>query len=199
MKFFWWNRHFNSYCFTFYRYAVKLGSKNEQHWFRRTLICSKWKVTLRRVSWESNFYSCRGHAVILVILRRLRSVILRSRHWSVSSRWAFLLASTGGVRSPRPPLLLLFRCYVVSESLRPHGQQHSRLLCPPLSPRACSNSCPLHQWFHPITPSSAVLFSFCPQSLPASWWAVNVDKHFVSIMYLSSAFCRRGNSVLSFS
>ena len=31
---------------------------------------------------------------------------------------------------------------VMSDSLRPHGLQHARLLCPSASPRACSNSCP---------------------------------------------------------
>ena len=30
----------------------------------------------------------------------------------------------------------------VSNSLRPHGLQHSRLSCPSPTPRACSNSCP---------------------------------------------------------
>ena len=30
----------------------------------------------------------------------------------------------------------------MSNSLRPHGLQHARLLCPSLTPRACSNSCP---------------------------------------------------------
>ena len=29
-------------------------------------------------------------------------------------------------------------------TLKPHGWQHSRLSCPLLSPRACSNSCPLN-------------------------------------------------------
>ena len=29
---------------------------------------------------------------------------------------------------------------------RPHGLKHSRLLCPPLSLRVCSNSCPLSWW-----------------------------------------------------
>ena len=32
---------------------------------------------------------------------------------------------------------------VVSNSLRPHGLQHSRLPCPSPTPRACSDSCPL--------------------------------------------------------
>ena len=33
-------------------------------------------------------------------------------------------------------------CSVVSDSLRPHGLQHSRLPCPSPTPRACSSSCP---------------------------------------------------------
>ena len=43
-----------------------------------------------------------------------------------------------------------------------------RLLCPPLSPRVCSNSCPLTQWCHPTVSSSVTPFSSCPQSFPAS-------------------------------
>ena len=39
--------------------------------------------------------------------------------------------------------------------------QHTRLPCPLLSPRVCSNSCPLSQWCHPT-----VSFSVTP-SLPA--------------------------------
>ena len=45
--------------------------------------------------------------------------------------------------------------------------QHTRLPCPSLSPRVCSNSCPLSWWCHP-TVSSSVTFSSCPQSFPAS-------------------------------
>ena len=37
--------------------------------------------------------------------------------------------------------VLLFSCSVMSDSLRPRGLQHIRLLCPPLSPGNCSNSC----------------------------------------------------------
>ena len=40
-------------------------------------------------------------------------------------------------------LLLFFSCSVVSDSLRPHGQQYSRHSCPSLSPGVCSSSCPL--------------------------------------------------------
>ena len=34
-------------------------------------------------------------------------------------------------------------------SLWPHGLQHDRLPCPSPTPRAYSNSCPLHWWCHP--------------------------------------------------
>ena len=37
-----------------------------------------------------------------------------------------------------------------------------------LSPRACSNSCPLSQWCHPIISSLVVLFSSRLQTFPAS-------------------------------
>ena len=38
----------------------------------------------------------------------------------------------------------------MSDSLWPHGLQHARLPCPSPSPGACSNSCPLSQWCHPL-------------------------------------------------
>ena len=44
---------------------------------------------------------------------------------------------------PKTPLLLLFSHSVVSNSLRPRGLQHSRLLCPSTFPSVCSDSCPL--------------------------------------------------------
>ena len=39
--------------------------------------------------------------------------------------------------------LLLFSLSVMSNSFWPHGLQHTRFLCPPLSPRVCLNSWPL--------------------------------------------------------
>ena len=43
-----------------------------------------------------------------------------------------------------------------------------RFLCPPPSPGACSNSCPLSQWCYWIISSSVSPFSFCLQCFPAS-------------------------------
>ena len=56
----------------------------------------------------------------------------------------------------------------MSNSLWPHGLQHSRLPCPSLSSGVCSNSCPLSQWCHPTISSSVAPFFFCPQAFPAS-------------------------------
>ena len=53
-------------------------------------------------------------------------------------------------------------------SLRSHRLQHAWPPCPSLSPRVCSNSCPLNQWCHPTILSSVKPFSSCPQSFPAS-------------------------------
>ena len=57
---------------------------------------------------------------------------------------------------------------VVSDSLRPHWLQHTRLPCPSPTLRVHSNSCPSSRWCHPAISSSVIPFSSCPQSLPAS-------------------------------
>ena len=57
---------------------------------------------------------------------------------------------------------------VVSDSLRPHGPQHTRPPCPSPAPGVYSNSYPLSQWYHLIISSSVVRFSSHFQSFPAS-------------------------------
>ena len=52
---------------------------------------------------------------------------------------------------------------VVSDSLRPHGLQHARLLCRSPTPGAYSNLCPLSHWCHPTISSSVVPLSSCLQ------------------------------------
>ena len=55
----------------------------------------------------------------------------------------------------------------MSDSLRPHGLQHSSIPYHQL-PEFTPNSCPSSQWCHPTIPSSVIPFSSCPQSYPAS-------------------------------
>ena len=57
---------------------------------------------------------------------------------------------------------------VMSNSLQSHKLQHSRLPCPSLFPRDCTNSCPLSQWCQTTISSSVFPFSSCPQSFPKS-------------------------------
>ena len=53
-------------------------------------------------------------------------------------------------------------------TLRPHGLQHTRVLCPSATPGACSNSCPSSRWCHQTISSSVIPFSFCFWSFPES-------------------------------
>ena len=56
----------------------------------------------------------------------------------------------------------------VSNSLWPHGPQHTRFPCPSPTLGACSNSCPLSWWHHPTISSSVIPLSSRLQSFPAS-------------------------------
>ena len=56
----------------------------------------------------------------------------------------------------------------MSDSLWPHGLQHTRLFCPSPTPGACSNSCPSSRWCHPTISSSVIPFSSRLHSFPAS-------------------------------
>ena len=60
-----------------------------------------------------------------------------------------------------------FSHLVMSDSLGPH-EQHARPPCPSPTPGVHPNPCPLSQWYHPTISSSAVPFSSCFQSFPAS-------------------------------
>ena len=54
----------------------------------------------------------------------------------------------------------------MSDSLRPHGLQHTRPPCPSPIPRACSSSCPLSWWCHP-TISSCYPLLLLPSIFPS--------------------------------
>ena len=77
-------------------------------------------------------------SIFLFITRAQRAKIL-----TIKPRWYWWLLSSHSV---------------MSDSLRPHGLQHTRLPCPSPSPGACSNSCPLSGWCHPTILSSVVPF-----------------------------------------
>ena len=97
-------------------------------------------------------------------------------------------------------LLLLLSCSVVSNSLRPHGLQHSRLPCPSPTPGTCSNSCPSSCWCHPTISHSIIPLS-CLHSFPASGSFSMMLSIFLSIGVFSNetVLCIRWPKYWSFS
>ena len=90
----------------------------------------------------------------------VRDVIISASHpLLLSSPVAFSLAQHQ---------VRMFSRSVMSDSLRPHELQHARPPCPSPTPGVHWDSGPSSQWCHPAISSSVVLFSSCPQSLPAS-------------------------------
>ena len=78
------------------------------------------------------------------------------------------ISQSGGPEEPKYLSSVQFSCSVMSDSLQPHGPQHTRPPCPSPDPRIYSNSCPLsHEWCHPTISSSVIPFSSFLQSFPA--------------------------------
>ena len=69
---------------------------------------------------------------------------------------------------PTPCFTVQFSRSIMSDSLWPHGLQHTRLHCPSPTPRAYSNSCSSHWWCHSTISSFVIPFSSHLQSFPAS-------------------------------
>ena len=76
--------------------------------------------------------------------------------WSPASFWVVFLSSVQFTHS------------VVSDSLQPHGLQHSRLPCLSPTPRPYSNSCPSSRWCYTTISYSVDPFSSHLQSVPTS-------------------------------
>ena len=75
--------------------------------------------------------------------------------------------------------LVQFSHSVVSDSLWPHEQQHTRPPCPSPTPGVYPNSCPSSRWCHPAFSSSVVPFSSCLQSFP-TWGSFPMSGLFTS-------------------
>ena len=84
---------------------------------------------------------------------------MASGFFTISTIWEALILRFSSVQFSRS---------VVSDSLQPHESQHTTPPCPSPTPGVYSNSCPSSRLCHPAISSSAVPFSSCPQSLPAS-------------------------------
>ena len=131
--------------------------------------------------WVSCFMSLR---LIFLILQIGIIILVSSSSWGQSSEWErqSQLAYFGKdlkkywyYLSFFPPSI--YRCNVspvqfshsvLSDSLRLHELQHTRLPCASPTPGAGSNSNPSSRWCHPTISSCVIPFSSCLQSFPAS-------------------------------
>ena len=89
----------------------------------------------------------------------------------IEPRSAILQGDSLPAKPPGKPIKwssVQFSHSVVSDSLWPHGLQHTRPPCPSPTPGVYSNSCPLRWWCHPTITSSVVPFSSCLPSFQAS-------------------------------
>ena len=80
----------------------------------------------------------------------------------------------------------------MSDSLWPHGLQHTRPHCPSPTSRVYSHSCPLRHWCHPSISSSVIPFSSCLQFFPAS------GSFQISLFFTSGGQCTGVSASASF-
>ena len=83
-----------------------------------------------------------------------------------------------GLSDYSAPYSVCFSHSVLSDSLQPHGVQHTRIPCPSPTPGARSNSCPLSQWYA-IQPSHLLSSPFPP--------AFNLSQHQGLFQWVSSS------------
>ena len=101
-------------------------------------------------------------ALFVVMLTKAH---LTSNSKMSSSRW---VTTPSWLSRSLRLFLYQFNHSAMSDSLWPHGLQHSRPPCPSPTPRVYSDSCPLSRWCHSTISSSVVPFSSRLQSFPAS-------------------------------
>ena len=142
---------------------------------------------------KSSLGNLAAETIIFVFIHSIKKTIVFQLRARISNECCVISGIFSTATFPRPTLSLkesltcticMWACVVfilraiwwfVVQSLSsiqlcnwPHGLQPTRLPCPSLSPRVCSNSCPLSWWCHPTIPSSVIPFSSCFQSFPAS-------------------------------
>ena len=105
---------------------------------------------------------------------KLPSLCYPSKFWKIVNRCMagpdLCMDHTGSKewRPQSPSASVQFSFSVMSNSLRPHGLQHTRPPCPSPAPRVYLNSYPLSRLCHPTILSYVIPFSSHLQSFPAS-------------------------------
>ena len=120
-------------------------------------LSKPWEIVKDREAWRAAVYGVAKSQSDAAL--RLNS----NNEWSEKENKKIIPFKTSSVSS-----VIQSRCSVRSDSLQPHGLQHTRLLCPSPTPGACSNSCPSSWWCHANISSSVIPFSSRLHSFPAS-------------------------------
>ena len=111
-------------------------------------------------------------ALIINIIKETNNFTIEAWGQLVLSMWGSLSLSEIAWENKNcyfvSDISVQFSHSVMSNSLQPHGLQHTRLPCPSPTPGACSNSCPSSWLCHPTISSSVIPFSFHLQSFPTS-------------------------------
>ena len=161
-------------------YGISLGVGGLERGERWLRIRKRWShpgcagtTELLASLWDAlMFWAISGHKVMIghLSLCSWRVCGPNQGFTGFSSNWIHVpekqlpQASCLGYREPS----VQFSCSVVSDSLWPHGLQHTKPPCLSPTPGVYSNSCLLTRWCHPTISSSVVPFSSHLQSFPAS-------------------------------
>ena len=162
-----WIPHLVVFLHYYFNYCFLNHSFPKVHLLLTQPLSLSWWVRSVPVHWLLSPSSCSPPPFLFCLQTILPS--------SVPGTWSVHVAPS---LSPSPIMSLhsLFRTFssvqfsrsVMSNSLQPHGLQHTRLPCPSQMPGGCSNSCPSSQCCHPAVSSSVIPFFSLLQSVPES-------------------------------
>ena len=132
--------------------AAVMGSQRVGHDWATELNWTESSFGYTTSSNASNLWSA---TITILQLGKKTNYFCKTWQDSLNQQWTRLELHPG-LLPISSTLLLSFSCSVMSDSLQPHGLQHTRLPCPSPSPRVCSDSCPVNGWCHPMWMSRRV-------------------------------------------